>query len=78
MTAAAALALGLALGAGAQRPTNAALRKAYENNQRALVEVKGPHRSGACRNTGTASAVARTEGAAAIQAAAAAARTTVT
>jgi hypothetical protein len=31
----------------AKRPTNAALRKAFENNARSVVEVVGPHRSGA-------------------------------
>lgn len=30
-----------------KRPTNAALRKAFENNARSVVEVVGPHRSGA-------------------------------
>ncbi|HVE87960.1 MAG TPA: trypsin-like peptidase domain-containing protein [Myxococcales bacterium] len=31
----------------AKKPTNAALRKAFENNARSVVEVVGPHRSGA-------------------------------
>jgi len=30
-----------------KKPTNAALRKAFENNARSVVEVVGPHRSGA-------------------------------
>jgi trypsin-like peptidase len=36
----------LLLAAAARKPTNAALRKAFENNAHAVVEVAGPHRSG--------------------------------
>jgi len=37
----------LLLAAAARKPTNAALRKAFENNAQAVVEVVGPHKSGA-------------------------------
>jgi len=36
----------LLLAAAARKPTNAALRKAFENNVQAVVEVVGPHKSG--------------------------------
>ena len=36
----------LLLAAAARKPTNAALRKAFENNAQAVVEVVGPHQSG--------------------------------